>query len=132
MKAVFDTNILIDYLNGIEAAKAELALYRIRQISIITFIDVMVGAKDLSEEKVIRGFLSTFEMVELSAEIAKEAILIRKELRLKVPDSIVYATARSQGCLLVSRNNKDLKPEWPDIRVEVDPIFEPLGSGNKR
>jgi predicted nucleic acid-binding protein len=117
VKAVFDTNILIDYLNGIEAAKAELALYRIRQISIITFIDVMVGAKDLSEEKVIRGFLSTFEMVELSAEIAKEAILIRKELRLKVPDSIVYATARSQGCLLVSRNNKDLKPEWPDIRV---------------
>ena len=117
MKAVFDTNILIDYLNGIEAAKAELALYRIRQISIITFIEVMVGAKDLSEEKVIRGFLSTFEMVELSAEIAKEAILIRKELRLKVPDSIVYATARSQGCLLVSRNNKDLKPEWPDIRV---------------
>jgi predicted nucleic acid-binding protein len=117
VKAVFDTNILIDYLNGIEAAKAELALYRIRQISIITFIEVMVGAKDLSEEKVIRGFLSTFEMVELSAEIAKEAILIRKELRLKVPDSIVYATARSQGCLLVSRNNKDLKPEWPDIRV---------------
>ena len=117
VKAVFDTNILIDYLNGIEAAKAELARYRDRQISIITFIEVMVGAKDAAEEKAIRGFLSSFETVDLCAEIAKETVEVRKELRLKIPDAIVYATARTQGCLLVSRNTKEFKPEWPDIRV---------------
>lgn len=116
MKAVFDTNILIDYLNGIDAAREELARYRVRQISIITFIEVLVGAK-AGEEKAIRGFLATFQIIELSAEIAKEAIAIRKELRLKIPDAIVYATARSQGCLLVSRNTKEFKSEWPDIRV---------------
>jgi predicted nucleic acid-binding protein len=33
MKAVFDTNILIDYMNGIEAARDELAKYSVRQIS---------------------------------------------------------------------------------------------------
>ena len=116
MKAVFDTNILIDYLNGIDAAREELARYRVRQISIITVIEVLVGAK-AGEEKAIRGFLATFQIIELSAEIAKEAIAIRKELRLKIPDAIVYATARSQGCLLVSRNTKEFKSEWPDIRV---------------
>jgi predicted nucleic acid-binding protein len=116
VKAVFDTNILIDYLNGIDAAREELARYRVRQISIITFIEVLVGAK-AGEEKAIRGFLATFQIIELSAEIAKEAIAIRKELRLKIPDAIVYATARSQGCLLVSRNTKEFKSEWPDIRV---------------
>ncbi len=116
MKAVFDTNILIDYLNGIDAAREELARYRVRQISIITFIEVLVGAK-AGEDKAIRGFLATFQIIELSAEIAKEAIAIRKELRLKIPDAIVYATARSQGCLLVSRNTKEFKSEWPDIRV---------------
>jgi predicted nucleic acid-binding protein len=116
VKAVFDTNFLIDYLNGIDAAREELARYRVRQISIITFIEVLVGAK-AGEEKAIRGFLATFQIIELSAEIAKEAIAIRKELRLKIPDAIVYATARSQGCLLVSRNTKEFKSEWPDIRV---------------
>ena len=117
MKAVFDTNILIDYLNGIEAAKAELDRYRNRQISVISYIEVMVGAKNTSEENAIRGFLGTFEILELSAEIAKEAISIRKQYRLKIPDAIVYASARTQGCMLVSRNTKDLKQEWPDVRI---------------
>jgi predicted nucleic acid-binding protein len=117
VKAVFDTNILIDYLNGIEAAKAELARYSVRQISIITFIEVMVGAMSADEENAIRGFLATFEVLELSAAIAQEAILIRQQLRLKIPDAIVYATARTQGCLLVSRNSQEFKQDWPDIRI---------------
>jgi predicted nucleic acid-binding protein len=117
VKAVFDTNILIDYLNGIEAAKAELARYRTRQISIVTFIEVMVGAKNADEENAMRGFLATFEVLELSSAIAQEAILIRQQLRLKIPDAIVYATARTQGCLLVSRNSKELKRDWSDIRI---------------
>jgi len=117
VKAVFDTNILIDYLNGIEAAKEELARYRIRQISIVTFIEVMVGAKSADEESAIRSFLATFEVLELSAAIAQEVILIRQQLRLKIPDAIVYATARTQGCILVSRNSKELKRDWPDIRI---------------
>lgn len=117
MKAVFDTNILIDYLTGIEAARSELAQYSNRQISIITFIEILVGANDPEEEKAIRGFLSSFEVLELTSDIAAETVLIRKNLRLKIPDAIVYATARTQGCILVSRNTKDLKQEWPDVRV---------------
>lgn len=44
MKALFDTNILIDYLNGIAAAKKELDLYESRAISIVTWMEVMSGA----------------------------------------------------------------------------------------
>ena len=36
MKGVFDTNTLIDYLNGTPAAQVELALYTDRLISPIT------------------------------------------------------------------------------------------------
>ncbi|TVP77599.1 MAG: type II toxin-antitoxin system VapC family toxin [Puniceicoccaceae bacterium] len=117
MKAVFDTNILIDYLNGIEAARDELARYSIRQISIITYIEVMVGATRPAEAEVIRSFLGSFESIELSSAIARETIALRQAHRLKVPDAIVYATARTQACLLVTRNTKDLKTEWADIRV---------------
>jgi predicted nucleic acid-binding protein len=117
VKAVFDTNILIDYLNGIEPARQEITQYQLRKISVITFIEVMVGAKDSAEEKAIREFLASFDMIALSAEIAQETIALRKDLRLRIPDAIVYASARTEGCLLVSRNTKDLKPEWPDVRV---------------
>ncbi len=44
MKAVFDTNILIDYLNGFKQAKKELSLYEEKLISVITRIEVMTGA----------------------------------------------------------------------------------------
>ncbi len=102
MKAVFDTNILVDYLGGSEAARAELARYRVRLLSIVTVIELMMGARDAREEAAIRGLLSSFEILELSAEIAQEAIVIRKELRLKIPDAIVYATARTMGARLLT------------------------------
>lgn len=39
--ALFDTNILIDYLRGIPEARSELHLYEYRAISIITWMEVM-------------------------------------------------------------------------------------------
>ncbi|MEY3480651.1 MAG: hypothetical protein RIQ71_1426 [Verrucomicrobiota bacterium] len=108
-----------DYLKGVRAAKEELERYRVRQISIITFIEVMVGSKNAAVESAIRGFLGTFEVLELSAEIAQEAISIRKELDSKIPDAVIYATARTQGCILVSRNTRKLKQDWPDIRIPI-------------
>ena len=36
---------------------------------------------------------------------------------MKIPDAIVYATAKEENCILVTRNTKDLKEDWPDIRV---------------
>ena len=117
VKAAFDTNILIDYLNGISAARTEFDLYDEKLISIITLIEVLVGVTNPNEETEIRRFLSTFSILELCLPIANKAVNLRQELRLKVPDAIVYATARNSGCILVTRNTKDMKAEWPDIRV---------------
>ena len=120
MKAVFDTNILIDYLNGIDKAATELSLYSERLISVITFIEVMAGARGDGDEKAIRAFLASFRVVELSAAIATATVAIRQELRLKIPDAVIYATAQVEGCILVTRNTKDMKPGWPDIRVPYE------------
>jgi len=117
MKAVFDTNILIDYLNGITAAAEELALYDAKLISIITYIEVMGGVKSPEEETVIRGFFDSFTVCELSTAIADESISLRQRHRLKIPDAIVYATAKSEGTLIVTRNTKDLMSDWPDVRL---------------
>jgi predicted nucleic acid-binding protein len=43
VRVLFDTNILIDYLSGIRAAKKELARYEYRAISTITWMEILVG-----------------------------------------------------------------------------------------
>ena len=44
VKALFDTNILIDYLNAVPQARSELQRYTEKAISIITWMEVMAGA----------------------------------------------------------------------------------------
>jgi predicted nucleic acid-binding protein len=56
MRAVVDTNILIDHLRGIEAARAELARYAPPLISPITWAEVMAGASDDNECSQLRQF----------------------------------------------------------------------------
>ena len=53
MKALFDTNILIDYLNGIDAARQEIARYEHPSISLITWMEVLVGTTAEEEQKTV-------------------------------------------------------------------------------
>lgn len=117
MKAVFDTNILIDYLNGIEKAVDVLSDYKQPMIGRITWLEVLAGADDAESEEGVRSFLRTFDVIELDNEIAELAVLSRRERRLRLPDAIILATAQRQGCLLITRNTKDFNRNWVEIRV---------------
>ncbi len=117
MKAVFDTNILIDYLNGRAETETELARYRERLISLITWMEVLVGAESGGERDAALSFLALFRVVELSPEIAGAAVILRQERHLRLPDAIVLATAQTVGCLLITRNTHDFRADWVEIRV---------------
>ena len=114
--ALFDTNILIDYLQGIAAAKTEYDRYDDRAISVITFMEVLVGAP-ASAEAGTRAFLNSFVLVALDNIVAERAIATRKQHRVKLPDAVVWASAHVQGRLLVTRNTKDYPVADPSIRV---------------
>ncbi|MCL2830626.1 MAG: type II toxin-antitoxin system VapC family toxin [Betaproteobacteria bacterium] len=116
VKALFDTNILIDYLRGISEAERELSRYETRAISTITWMEVIAGA-DPDEEANIRAWLRTFELVELDSAIAERAVTLRKEKRIRLPDAIVWASAQVKSLLLVSRNTKDFPEDEPGVRV---------------
>jgi predicted nucleic acid-binding protein len=117
MNALFDTNLLIDYLKGIDQARAEIERYRTRLISIVTLMEVLTGAKDEAELDVIEMFLRDFRTVDITRPIARDAIEIRKTHRIRLPDAIVWATARSESALLVTRNSKDFPPNEPGVRI---------------
>jgi predicted nucleic acid-binding protein len=61
--------------------------------------------------------LRAFEVLELDATVSAEAILIRKNSRLKLPDAIILATARVHGLLLVTRNHRDFPRREPNVRI---------------
>lgn len=114
MKAVFDSNILIDYLNGHQVAADEIIKYPKKFISIISWIEVLVGVPDTHVETV-KTFLSQFEIVGVDTDISERAIEIRKTHKLKLPDALVLATANAISAILVTRNTKDFDPSSPFI-----------------
>lgn len=116
VKAVFDTNILIDYLNGQTEARTELSRYSEQFVSVVTWTEVMVGTPP-EKERAARRFLNRFQVVGLGDEVAALGVTLRREQRLKLPDAIIYATARVAGCVLVTRNTKDFSPDLPDVRI---------------
>ena len=66
VKALFDTNILIDYLRGVEAARQELGRYSAKAISIVSWMEVMVGTRP-EVAPATRAFLDSFERLSLRA-----------------------------------------------------------------
>ena len=114
--ALFDTNILIDYLNGVEEARDELDRYDRRVISIVTWMEVMVGAP-ADREQATRAFADSFERVAIDDEIAERAVEIRRDARVKLPEAIIWASARCQSLLLVTRNSKDFPAAEPWVRI---------------
>ncbi len=117
MKALFDTNILIDYLNGVEAAKTEMDRPADRLVSIITWMEVLAGARDDEQEDVIEMFLRDFRIVEVTRRVARAVVEIRRARRIRLPDAIVWASARAESALLVTRNTKDFPKDDPGLRV---------------
>ena len=116
MKAVIDTNILIDYLHGVALAATELGLYRKPAISVISWIEVMAGTT-AQTEGAARAFLQTFDLLEIDAKVAEQAVILRKAKRIKLPDAVIQATAQVHQCLLVSRNTRDFDANDPGVRV---------------
>ncbi len=117
MNALFDTNVLIDYLKGIEEAKAEIERYSVRLISTVTWMEILVGAHGEEEIDVIDMFLRDFRTVDITRRVARESIELRKIHRLRLPDAIIWASARVESALLVTRNSKDFPASEPGVRI---------------
>jgi predicted nucleic acid-binding protein len=116
MNAVFDTNIVIDALNGVPEADAEFGRYEHVFISRITWMEVLVGARD--DDAQLRDFMEThFEIVALDLAVADTAVRLRRSNHLRLPDAIIWATAQTHEAVLVTRNTKDFNTDWEGIRV---------------
>ena len=117
MIACVDSDVLIDYFDGIDAAAHELGRYDALLISRISWIEVLVGARTASLFQLREDFLRQFKIIELDATVARKAISLRKMHRLRLPDAIVWASAQVNRALLITRNTKDFPRNHPGVRA---------------
>lgn len=113
--AVFDTNIVIDALNGIVAADEEYCRYERVYISLITWIEIMVGT-DEKDDLTAHFLQEYFIILPITQAIAEQTVVIRKQYRIKLPDALIQASAQVYNVLLVTRNTRDFPMEHPGIR----------------
>lgn len=116
MKALLDSNVAIDFLNGVEAARKEVRRYDDAAISIVTWVEVMVGVPKEDEEETL-AFLSRLSLIPLTMPVAERAVELRRKRRIKLPDAIIWASAQIEQRLLVTRNTKDFPGGDPGIRI---------------
>ena len=116
VKALFDTNILIDYLNAVPQARDELDRYENRSVSVITWMEVLIGATpDVADAT--RAFLASFTVTPLDDAIAERAVELRRRHGIKLPDAIIWASADTRSLLLVTRNTRDFGTDTPGVRI---------------
>jgi len=89
-------------------------------ISVITRIELLSYPNlSASEAQQIRMLLKKrFKVVSLNNKIEQIATLIRAKTKLKLPDSIIAATAISKKALLISGDTQLLSLKWPGYLIQ--------------
>lgn len=112
----FDTSIIVDWLNRIPGARAEILRYPRHRISRIAWTEILAG-EPLERRDGVRELIAPFEVVELDARIAAAGADIRHRSRMNLMDAYILATAQVNGAILITRNTKDFPANLPGIRV---------------
>ena len=116
MKALIDSDVLIDFLQGISEAKKEICRYTSPLYSIISWMEIMCGAQTDEERESAETLFASMKRVDLSPIVAEKAVEERRRQGLKLPDAIILASADAEGCILVTRNTKDFDGNDPRVR----------------
>jgi predicted nucleic acid-binding protein len=113
---LIDTDVLIDFGRGIEAAANAIESEAVQAnlaVSAITVIELFAGCRNSKEQQQLKGFLQPFEIIHLSEAISKRAIGLIEQYRLShgllMPDALIAATAIQLDLSLISKNQRDFR-----------------------
>ena len=111
IERLIDSVIIIDHLNGIDAATRFLLGINPEEtsISVITWAEILVGVE---KEKLdlVKSFLNQYHIYGIDKAIADLAAQMRRKYRWKLPDAFQAALATNHRILLTTRNTKDFDP----------------------
>ena len=100
-----DTNIILYLFNG-DHRISEILSGKQLYISFITELEIL-SYREISKSGLIKAeqFLSQCKVIDINAGIKKKTVEIRKTFSLKLPDSIIAATAMYLELPLISADS---------------------------
>ena len=126
---LFDTDVIIWALRGNARAAAAIDRAESLELSIISYMELVRGARDKRELSSIKTTLANldFQILALSENIGHRASIYLEEYGLKtnlgVPDALIAATAVENGVVLCTANAKDYRA-IAELNLKV---FQPKG-----
>jgi predicted nucleic acid-binding protein len=113
---IVDTDILIDVARRISEAITyvqDLEQRAVLGISTITYMELLIGCRNKTEQRKVERFVRRFEVVKLSVAMSDRAIALLREYRLShgllIADGLIAATALVEGKPLASKNQRDYR-----------------------
>jgi hypothetical protein len=113
---VFDSDILVWHLRGYLRATSFMEAEAAREMSVVTYMELLRGVRDKEEFRKLKSFLAefSFRMLPLSESIGHRAAIYMEQFSLKiamsVPDALLAATAAEHGLPLATGNTKHFPP----------------------
>jgi len=121
---IFDTDIFIWAQRGNSKAASLIERSQARYLSIQSYMELLQGAKNKTQHKIVRDFISDFDfsVLPLSENIGHRALIYVEEYALssnmRAGDAIIAATAVENNLPMVSSNAKHFKAV-KDLRFQV-------------
>jgi predicted nucleic acid-binding protein len=113
---LFDTDVLIWVQRGNQQAAALVEREEERGISVLTYMELLQGAKHKQQHEYIQDFFREFSIriLPLSENIGHRAAIYVEEYSLshglRAGDAIIAATATENGLTLCTANSRHYKP----------------------
>ena len=111
-----DSDVLIDAGRGVHDAVACINEVEQRDdpaVSVVSQMELIVGCRRKADLRVVERFLRRFHVIHLNERISRTAIDLLHRYRLShgllLADSLIAATALTEGIPLVSKNQRDYR-----------------------
>ena len=119
-----DSDILIDYLRGVENARNFLMSTAEKSnlsISVISIVELYAGkeTKDEDKRKRVDEFLQSFILIGMDGSLARTAGKLRRDYEKPFADMIIAATALEYNLCLVTRNIKHFEVLSKKSRLQL-------------
>ncbi len=121
---IVDTDVMVDFLRGADQAVVVIKEHAERiALSPIVVAELYAGVKGKREQETLDELVSIFRVINVTAEIAKSAGLLKRDYAAShgvgLADAVIAATARSQNAELLTLNVK----HYPMLK-SLEPAYE--------
>ena len=110
-----DTDVIIEFLKGNKETEEELKKIKLENIalSVITLMEIYYGALNKEELKQIKKVMENFIILKINEKISDISVSLilkySKSHNLRIPDSLIGATALHYDIPLFTYNKKDFR-----------------------